>query len=246
MRQKSESKTLMQKMEQIVDDYRRRGYEITIEPKPHQLPGSLKNYPIDIIARSPKETVLIEMKSWQELRKGNQLANLASAVQRRPGWRLELVAVGAREQRKQIRRLSKEDLSRRLEESARLRKMGYCEASFLLDWSVVEAALRDIAAEHDIDVTNRSALFAVKKLFSLGILNKGEYELLERELQRRNFVAHGNEASITTKEGERFALMTRKILEMDHISAPFERRSRKCGSQTNQLRRTSGHLELQE
>ena len=80
-------------LQQLAYQYRSRGYEVLDEPSAEDLglPATLRP---DLIAMSPTDRVIIEVRSRQSLRHADRLEALAAYVQDRPGWRLELVVVG--------------------------------------------------------------------------------------------------------------------------------------------------------
>ena len=46
----------------VAEDYRRRGYEVDVRPDGPSVPDFLDDFHPDIIARSPTETVVVEVK----------------------------------------------------------------------------------------------------------------------------------------------------------------------------------------
>ena len=76
---------------QVAEDYRSKGYEVSLQPGPDQLPPSLAGYRPDFVARKGDETVVVEIKSRPTSRREPPLESLAKAVRALPGWRLELV-----------------------------------------------------------------------------------------------------------------------------------------------------------
>jgi hypothetical protein len=167
-----------------------------------------------MMAKGPNETVLIEVKSRSELREDKQLAKLAAAIKKHPGWRLELIAINPKPDHRRPSHMQKERLCARLSESAKLRRTGHLEAAFLLDWSALEAAVGAIAEKYDIDVRNKSTWYSTKKLYSLGILSKAECDQIQRELRKRNSIAHGRDLSLTKRDADRLAILVRKILAL--------------------------------
>src|SRR5579864_5686091 len=90
------SKTLSPHNEQervceIADEYKRRGYTVIIEPSEVQLPDFLRGYSPDIIAQGPSESVVVEIKSPDKTRPADYWSELAKTVRQHPGWRFEWI-----------------------------------------------------------------------------------------------------------------------------------------------------------
>jgi Holliday junction resolvase len=74
---------------QLAEEYRDKGYEISFHPNPEDLPDFLRNYRPDMIVRRGDEAVIIEVKSRRSLNSSSRqyLQNLAQSVEQHPGWR---------------------------------------------------------------------------------------------------------------------------------------------------------------
>ena len=86
-----EASTLADLTRRVAEDYRARGYDVIIHPQSQQLPEPLADFQPDIVARKGDETVVIEVKSRQALRREPHIEPLVRAVQNVPGARFELV-----------------------------------------------------------------------------------------------------------------------------------------------------------
>ncbi len=77
----------------IAEEYRDRGYEISIHPNSEDLPDFLRNYRPDMIARREDDAVVIEVISRFSLNSSSTqyLQNLAQVIEQHSGWRFELV-----------------------------------------------------------------------------------------------------------------------------------------------------------
>lgn len=75
----------------LAEEYRQKGYEVLLSPKPEELPDFLKGYRLDMIVRRGEEAVVIEVKSRPSITSAQYLQGLAQAVEEHPGWRVELV-----------------------------------------------------------------------------------------------------------------------------------------------------------
>src|SRR5688572_26813683 len=79
------------RLNDIAEGYKQRGYKVTVAPPPHQLPGFLSRFQPDMIAESPDESVVIEIKSSGKARGTAYWQELSNILQQHPGWRFEFV-----------------------------------------------------------------------------------------------------------------------------------------------------------
>src|SRR6185436_10801078 len=83
------------------------------------------------------------------------------------------------------------DIRYRLREAQQLSDQEHGEAALLLAWTATEALLRTIADEEAIPVTPNNPMQLTKSLFTYGVLDKEQYQILQHGLQARNIVVHG-------------------------------------------------------
>lgn len=50
------------RVQELTREYRDRGYEVTVEPGPGQLPGSLSQFRPDLVALKSDDSVVVEVK----------------------------------------------------------------------------------------------------------------------------------------------------------------------------------------
>lgn len=81
----------------IAEEYRKRGYKVTVSPPSKKLPKFLSRFRPDIVAEGARESVVLESPSPSRKRGSDYWTELSTAVQKHPGWRLELVINGASE-----------------------------------------------------------------------------------------------------------------------------------------------------
>lgn len=184
-----------QRLREVAREYRARGYEVIIEPKPDQLPGFLAPFRIDMLARSAEENVIVEVRTHSSLADAPELDAVAQALQDRPSWRFELVVTNPKDramlQFKNATPLDYLDIRYRLREARQLSAQEHGEAALLLAWSATEALLRAIADEEAIPIAQTDPGQLVKSLFTYGVLDKQQYQTLQAGFQARNMVVHG-------------------------------------------------------
>ena len=184
-----------QRLREIAREYRQRGYDVIIEPRADQLPGFLAPFRIDMLARSVEETVIVEVRTQASLSDAPELDAVAQALQDQPSWRFELVVTNPKDrsllQLKDAASLNDLDIRYRLQEARQLSDQEHGEAALLLAWSATEALLRAIAVEEDISVVQNNPSQLMKSLFTYGVLDKEQFEILQLGLTARNTVVHG-------------------------------------------------------
>ncbi len=174
----------------IAEEYIQRGYKVTVSPPTKRLPKFLNKFRPDIVAESPNESVVIEVKSSNKVRGTDYWKELSSVVQQHPGWRLELVVNNTSKSRRP-ETLNKARIKERLQEGQDLYKKEMLAASLLITWSAIEAAMRLASKNHEIDLPDLRPATVISRLYSDGLLERSEYDFLLESMRTRNAVAHG-------------------------------------------------------
>src|SRR5688572_7547567 len=82
------------KVQQVATDYARKGYTVIVGPTKKELPPFVKNYQPDIIARSERDNVVIEVKTRSRFRTIEAISEVAEVINKQKTWRFELIVVG--------------------------------------------------------------------------------------------------------------------------------------------------------
>ncbi|MFM7575533.1 MAG: hypothetical protein ACKO5Q_01110 [Microcystaceae cyanobacterium] len=208
---------------QLAEEYRDKGYEISFHPNPEDLPDFLRNYRPDMVVRRGEEAVIIEVKSRRTLSSSSSqyLQNLAQSVEQHPGWRFELVMTNPEDtvySPNAENSLQQPEIETRLQVARQLATQ-YPESAILYCWSLVEATLRLVAEQEGISLQRLDPLYLVKQLVIEGIISRPEYQLLINSLSLRNAIAHGFKATQITQESVyRLIDVTEQLLDTLHIS----------------------------
>lgn len=178
----------------IANEYRQKGYKVRIQPSPDELPNFLSNYQPDILAENDDESVIIEITSYSNMDKKFQLSQLAESIERHPGWRFELVFSNPKGKTlvsSESRFPNVEELSKRLTKAKRLVNTADYEAAITVAWSAAEGLLRLIGKDENINLDRQSSSYVIKKVYSLGLLDNATYRELTEINKIRNTVIHG-------------------------------------------------------
>lgn len=189
---------------QLAEDYRDKGYEIFFHPNPEDLPDFLRNYRPDMIVRRGDEAVIIEVTSRRSLNSssGQYLQNLAQSVEQHSGWRFELVMTNPEDyvhSPQAENSLQPSEIETKLQVARQL-VMQHPESAILYSWSLVEATLRLVAEHEGISLQRLDPLYLVKQLVTEGVISRPEYQLLMDAISLRNTIAHGFKTSQATQE----------------------------------------------
>jgi uncharacterized protein YutE (UPF0331/DUF86 family) len=209
---------------QLAEEYRDKGYEISFHPNPEDLPDFLRNYRPDMIVRRGDEAVIIEVKSRRSLNSSSRqyLQNLAQSVEQHPGWRFELVMTNPEDVVYSSRAESsfqQSEIETRLQVARQLATQ-HPESAILYSWSLVEATLRLVAEHEGISLQRLDPLYLVKQLVTEGVISRPEYQLLMDALSLRNAIAHGFKATQITQESVYELInVAEQLLKTLHTSA---------------------------
>jgi len=178
------------RLRQVAEEYRQRGYRVTITPPSRQLPDFLRGYRPDLVAESPDESVVIEVGPAGKGTEDGDWAKLAELVQQHPGWRLDLV-IDRQRNEKTLVVIDRQEIEARLQEGLHLSKANMLEAALLITWSATEAAMRRVCKKQKVDLPDYRPATLVTRLYTDGLIERDEYDLLMRDMHMRDAVAHG-------------------------------------------------------
>lgn len=182
------------RLRDVAREYRAKGYEVVLQPNPAALPTCLAGFQVDLLASSPTENVLVEVRSQQRLAGATDLIRLAEAVSSLPGWRLELVVTNPREKflsENGTEPLTRAEIEERLARVRELIHGGRLDAAALLVWSATEGALRRVAREEAVVLEDPAPRPLVKQLFSLGIVSRADYDTIVEAMPLQDRLARG-------------------------------------------------------
>lgn len=215
-----------EKLLKLAGEYRGKGYEVSFEPSPEDLPDFLRNYRPDMIVRRGDETVIVEVKSRSLLDSSSAqyLSYLAQVVEQHPGWKFELVMINPEETVYEIENsfkvgdsLQEQEIKSRLQ-VARNIAVQYPESAILYSWSLVEATLRLVIEAEGLSLPRFSPNYLIKKLVTEGVISKSEYQLLTNAFLVRNAIAHGFKTQQVTQDFVyELIKMAEQLLRILHI-----------------------------
>lgn len=177
----------------VADDYRRRGYEVDVVPRGPRVPEFLGGFQPDLIARSPAESVVVEVKVGARTSVVERFREVAERVNRQPGWRFALVFVNPN-QPDEISEAQPAPLSvlrERVRNADALFQGGQSEAAFLLFFSGLEGILRFLGQRAQLPLESLPPSTLIRELYSAGEISRQQFESLMHFLPIRNQMVHG-------------------------------------------------------
>jgi hypothetical protein len=178
---------------QVADEYRRRGYDVEVEPKGPGLPDFLEGFQPDLIARRSGDSVVVEVKVGTRTSVAERLRDIAERVNRQPGWRFALVYVNPEQpdQATDAEPAPLPVLRERVQNAEALLRGGQREAAFLLLWSALEGVLRVLGVRALLPLSNLPPSTLFRELYSAGEIGREQFDTLMRLLPLRNQLVHG-------------------------------------------------------
>jgi hypothetical protein len=192
------------KVVEIARTYEARGYQVIIDPGPEDLPEFLTRFSPDLLAYSPSESVVVEVRSRASLSVAPAvLEDLAGEIERHPGWRFEVVVVNLESDEilpSTLTPLMPSEILEQLDVLNDPVMLQHPAAAIVLAWSAVEAALRLRALREGLVIRQQNSLYPIKELAAHGIISREEYRILVQGLELRNTVAHGYKTDTIDRE----------------------------------------------
>jgi hypothetical protein len=186
----------MKMLEQVAENYVADGYDVLVNPEPSQLPEFAVEFTPDIVARKGELNALVKVKQDREdVEDDSSIVRMAEVVNAQPGWRFDLVVLGASDCADEIPSGASEPsldrIGRMLDYAATAAGARDVQSSFVVAWAALEAAMRRTARDRGIQLTSYSPQFLVRTLYSHGLLGRQELDRLSGATAIRNAAAHG-------------------------------------------------------
>jgi hypothetical protein len=188
-------------VERLAASYRAEGYDVQVQPAPHERPDFLPFQPDLIVTRGDDRRV-VEVKLRHTPAAESQARRLAALIEAQPGWAFELVVVGDRVGARTAPVFDAPDvlppdaLRARLASARRLLDDGDAGAALLVAWSSLEGALRLLARAEGVALDGPSAQRLLKRSTEEGLIDRSRYRALARLQAKRHPHAYGLAGSV--------------------------------------------------
>jgi hypothetical protein len=195
----------------VASEYEQMGYEVKLQPTAGDLPEFLVGFEPDLIAIGNGESVVGEVKARNEFENEQAVAAaIEAALRNRPGWRFELIIDGSESEDGRL--LGAPQIGTSLEEANELQQRGHVVAALLLMWSATEGILRLLAARENVELESPAPGYMTKRLYTLGLLGRDQYRILDEAVRLRNQAAHGFRVAVTREDLANVATIARELL----------------------------------
>lgn len=203
-------------VQRIAAQYRSRGFDVVISPGREDRPDFLEDFQPDLIARGPKESVVVEVKKGTDVAHGARLQPLAERIAQHPGWKFALVMLndnGVEQFSAEKTPIPTTEIAERISRANQIANNGSPDAGFLLLWSSIEAILRNLAAHAHLPVENAPTSVLLRELYSAGEISREQFDSAMVMLSLRNSAAHGFVSSVGSHEAALLYALSRNLLD---------------------------------
>jgi REase_AHJR-like len=207
---RSTSERERRRLDSVASEYQERGYEVKVRPAAADLPDFMVGFEPDLIARGNGESIVVEVKARTEFKNNREVAAIEAVVRNRPGWRFELIIDGLDSEEGSL--LGPHQIETALEEANELQMRGHVVAGLLLLWSATEGILRLLAEREKVELESPAPEYMAKRLYTLGLLGRDQYRILDEAVRLRNQAAHGFQVSATQQDLAKVAAVARELL----------------------------------
>jgi REase_AHJR-like protein len=205
------------RLERIAADYQTQGYDVTVKPRADDLPDFLAGFAPDLIAAGKEGTIVVEVKARGELTGAPSSAGLEAALRNRPGWRFELIIDGSATEAQRL--LSTAQIRSSLEVATELEKHRHTAEALLVLWSATEGALRFLADRENVELESLAPGYLLTRLYTLGLLGREEYQILDGAMRLRHQAAHGFQVAVTPENLKAIRAVLNGLLNEVEVNA---------------------------
>jgi len=207
-----------QRLNNVAESYRSRGYTVLVRPKPDELPSFAKDFKVEILATGADGNVLASVKATSfDLEADPDVLRYSQIIEKQPGWRFDILVLGPEgglpKQSRPAGEPSEDDIRRTLDEVERLLQAGFTQSSFATAWGALEAAMRRRVRaggqEAGWGTTPRTLL---NDLYSSGVISTAILRELEGLFQLRNAIVHGFSEPAVDRKAVRSLVDTARLL----------------------------------
>jgi uncharacterized protein YutE (UPF0331/DUF86 family) len=199
-----------QRILELIQEYRSKGYAVLEPRKPEDLPQFLRgrNYLPDLVVRSDKENLVVEVKSSETVASLDAISDVSELVNAQKDWHFVLVLTNPREQKSPASSAASHQRVLHLIDRAKhvenLQDPSLLEAWFIYAWVAMEACLELVSGRAGkAGIRPTGALTQIRDLAMTGNVDRKDAQRLERLYKARSAFLHAvGDARITKKDVE--------------------------------------------
>ncbi len=183
-------------LEQIAKLYEDEGYVSLTHPETDQLPEFASGFGVDILATRGKERVLVGVKRDRaDLAADPDAPRLAEITNAQPGWRYDLIVLHGSDPFQRLTRNAREPSNAEIIDALtyveRLLHTSDVRAACVFAWAALEATMRKLLRNTDLDVPRIPPGELLPILYSNGFLSREEFTTLNHAFSARTALVHG-------------------------------------------------------
>jgi hypothetical protein len=182
------------KIKDLVKYYESRGFTVFTEPKKGDLPKFLQDFQPDLLVKGKDTSIVIEVKTSETLAKSEDLQRLANIVNSHKGWEFELVVTNPKERpflSDKYHEKTISEIKKDIDEISNYIDTVPVNAIFLLTWGLWEATVRNYLQKYKTENVKLQPSALIKQIFSIGLINRSDYDWLIKISDYRNMFVHG-------------------------------------------------------
>lgn len=204
------------KIQSITRELSANGYQVVVDPAPHQLPFSLGGYRPEVVAVKGNEGIVLGVKSSLKGVSVDRLQEIAEQIAARPGWRFVLVTPEDETDSvlpaDETKLPSWPELDSRCTKLNTLLRQSLFEPALLFLWSILEAALRKRALAQHLPIARLPANKLLNQIYSSGEISVSEFDVFKDCLGLRNQLAHGLSTAVDPNAVEQATVTLQSLL----------------------------------
>lgn len=196
---KTDAKNLERvKIGELTREYEAQGYKVINRPQYSDGPSFLKeiNYLPDLIIKSDKENILVEVRSRESIKDAKHLASVSKLVSNYKDWDFLLVYTNPKKKqplfKREIQNVSAiRETIRAADRFIHSHDAPYQHAALLLLWSSLEACL-NLAASDSAGRNAKSSISLIRDGVIAGLISDESRKFLEMVVRDRSAISHGD------------------------------------------------------
>ena len=183
------------RVRQLARIYSAKGYDVTVHPNRSELPEFLRKtgYIPDLIAKSTKENLLVEVKSTADISK-TRIAEISGLLESRRKWRFVLALSNPREVTTKNVKAGHRNPAKaiaRAREIARRVGSRHLDVALVYAWAALEVVLADRLTELGRQ-RDSFGLSLARDATMEGLITRKEYSRLETLFRKRSSSLHSD------------------------------------------------------
>ena len=188
--------TFEQELNRVRDLYADQGFQVTLRPRPEDLPAFARDFKVEILGKRADKGVLVAVKrNRDEVASDSNMPRYAEVTGAQPGWRFDFAILEGEDptgrRGVEAREFSEDDINKAIAEAEQMVRLGFVRPAIITAWAGLEAAMRARLRASGEDTAGTTPRVLINELYSSGMLSASEFHQLESTYRLRNEIVHG-------------------------------------------------------